>query len=207
MSQPISTAPYESDLELAVIKGDGEHALVFPWLRNPSGWVTAKTKARIAVQRRAARDDLAGPVICLLGAISVVGFFGFALFYLSQPAIYPNPGLPAYTPPPATRLVPLPRISDAPEIAPATRRDEPASALAALAQAQTPQKPTKEPDPPGHEHGHALPHQSDPRAFGYAQPWDKFGYARQRDSWYRDSSFNRGGAARPRISGGPKSSF
>jgi hypothetical protein len=40
-----------------------------------------------------------GPVICLLGAISaVVGCFWFALFYLSQPAVYANPGLAAYPP-------------------------------------------------------------------------------------------------------------
>jgi hypothetical protein len=192
MSQPISTAPYDPDLEPAVIDDGGN----------------AKTKARIAVRSPAtgARDDLAGPIICLLGSISAVGVFGFALFYLSQPAIYPNPGLAAYTPPAATRLVPLPRISDAPEVASeqATLGDEPPSAETALAQAQ---KPTKESDPSGHEHARALPHQSDPRAFGYSQPWDKFGYAQQWNGRYRDSSFNRGGGARPRMSGGPKSSF
>jgi hypothetical protein len=136
-----------------------------------------------------------GPVICLLGASSVVvACFWFAIFYLSQPAVYPNPGVAAYPRAPATQLV------NAPEVAPPP-------SLTALAQAQTPQKPTKQPNPPRHKHGRALPHEDDPRVFAYAQAWNTFGSVRRWDNSYRDSSFNRGGTARPRISGGPKSSF
>jgi hypothetical protein len=135
-----------------------------------------------------------GPVICLLGAISaVVGCFWFALFYLSQPAVYSNPGLAAYPPAPATQLV------NAPEVAPPP-------SLTALAQEQTPQKPTKQPDP-RHKHGRAVPHENDQRVFAYAQAWNTFGSVRQWDNSYRDSSFKRGGTPHPRKTGGPKSSF
>jgi hypothetical protein len=50
MWQPISTAPYERDLELAVIDGDGgPHALVFPCRRIPGGWIHAELKKWIDV--------------------------------------------------------------------------------------------------------------------------------------------------------------
>jgi hypothetical protein len=37
--QPISTAPFDRDLELAVIDDEGPHALVFPCRRVLKGWV------------------------------------------------------------------------------------------------------------------------------------------------------------------------
>jgi len=49
MWQPISTAPFGRDLELAVIEGDGPHALAFPCRRAFDGWVNAETKQRIDV--------------------------------------------------------------------------------------------------------------------------------------------------------------
>jgi hypothetical protein len=48
--QPISTAPFDRDLELAVIERDGPHALVFPCRRILSGWINAETKQRIEVR-------------------------------------------------------------------------------------------------------------------------------------------------------------
>ena len=48
--KPISTAPFDSDLELAVIDGDEPHALVFPCRRILGGWVKAENRARIDVQ-------------------------------------------------------------------------------------------------------------------------------------------------------------
>jgi hypothetical protein len=39
------------------------------------------------------------------------------LFWLMQPKVLENPGMAAYHPPPGTRLVPVPRKSDAPELA------------------------------------------------------------------------------------------
>jgi hypothetical protein len=48
--QPITTAPFDGDLELAVLDGDGAHALVFPCRRILSGWISAETKQRIEVR-------------------------------------------------------------------------------------------------------------------------------------------------------------
>jgi hypothetical protein len=48
--QPISTAPFEGVLELAVIDYDGPHALVFPCRRILRGWVNAETKERVDVR-------------------------------------------------------------------------------------------------------------------------------------------------------------
>jgi len=47
--RPISTAPSDAALELAVINSDGIHALVFPCRRNLGGWVNAETKDRVEV--------------------------------------------------------------------------------------------------------------------------------------------------------------
>jgi hypothetical protein len=44
----ISSAPFDRDLELAVIY-DGVHALVFPCRRILGGWIDADTKERIDV--------------------------------------------------------------------------------------------------------------------------------------------------------------
>jgi hypothetical protein len=49
MWESISTAPYDRDLELAVINRDGEHALVFPCRRTVDGWIGAETRLRIQV--------------------------------------------------------------------------------------------------------------------------------------------------------------
>ena len=43
MWEPIASAPFDRDLELAVLKDGGEHALVFPCRRVPGGWVDAKS--------------------------------------------------------------------------------------------------------------------------------------------------------------------
>jgi len=48
--QPIPSAPFDRDLELAVIDYDGPHALVFPCRRILGGWVNADTKQRIEVR-------------------------------------------------------------------------------------------------------------------------------------------------------------
>jgi hypothetical protein len=56
------------------------------------------------------------------------------LFILSKPTVYANPGLASAAPPPGTRLVPLPRQSDAPELV--DLLPAPASPLTAMALAQ-----------------------------------------------------------------------
>jgi len=50
MWQFISTAPFDLDLELAVIDQDGPHTLVFPCRRIADGWINAETKRRIDVR-------------------------------------------------------------------------------------------------------------------------------------------------------------
>jgi hypothetical protein len=46
---PIGSAPFDRDLELAVIDSAGSHALVFPCRRVLDGWLKAATKQRIDV--------------------------------------------------------------------------------------------------------------------------------------------------------------
>jgi hypothetical protein len=48
--QPISRAPFDCDVELAVIDEDGVHALVFPCRRVPEGWANARTNLQIEVR-------------------------------------------------------------------------------------------------------------------------------------------------------------
>jgi hypothetical protein len=50
MWEQVSSAPFDRDLELAVIDDDGPHALVFPCRRIPSGWMKAETKERLDVR-------------------------------------------------------------------------------------------------------------------------------------------------------------
>jgi hypothetical protein len=49
MWHDISTAPFDCDLELAVIDRDGPHPLVFACRRIVGGWMNAKTSERIDV--------------------------------------------------------------------------------------------------------------------------------------------------------------
>jgi hypothetical protein len=50
MWQPISTAPFSRDLELAVLDQDGPHALVFACRRIVGGWMNTETKERLDVR-------------------------------------------------------------------------------------------------------------------------------------------------------------
>jgi len=45
--QPVSTAPFGCDLELAVVDYDGVHTLVFPCRRIINGWMKTATQQRI----------------------------------------------------------------------------------------------------------------------------------------------------------------
>ncbi len=47
--QPIATAPFDRDLELAVINYDGTHALLFPCRRILNGWLNAETEKLVTV--------------------------------------------------------------------------------------------------------------------------------------------------------------
>ena len=46
----ISTAPFDCDLELAVLDAEGEHALVFPCRRVPGGWIKVTNKQWVDVR-------------------------------------------------------------------------------------------------------------------------------------------------------------
>jgi hypothetical protein len=46
---PAGSAPFNRDLELAVIDRDGLHALVFPCRRILTGWIRSGTRQRIEV--------------------------------------------------------------------------------------------------------------------------------------------------------------
>jgi len=48
--KPIATAPFDRDLELAVITYDGVYALAFPCRRILGSWIDAETKKRIDIQ-------------------------------------------------------------------------------------------------------------------------------------------------------------
>jgi hypothetical protein len=56
MWQQVSTAPFDRDLELAVIDDDGPHALVFPCRRILNGWMKVETKERLDVRPTHWRD-------------------------------------------------------------------------------------------------------------------------------------------------------
>jgi len=49
MWRSVTTAPFNRDLELAVLDEDGPHALVFPCRRIVNGWMNAKTQERLDV--------------------------------------------------------------------------------------------------------------------------------------------------------------
>nr|WP_246709447.1 hypothetical protein [Bradyrhizobium sp. 6(2017)] len=49
MWEDISTAPFDRELELAVVERDSLHALVFACCRIFCGWINAQTKQRVTI--------------------------------------------------------------------------------------------------------------------------------------------------------------
>lgn len=49
MWQPAATAPFDREIELAVIDEHGEHALIFACRRVADGWIRGKTRERLDV--------------------------------------------------------------------------------------------------------------------------------------------------------------
>jgi hypothetical protein len=47
--ETIATAPFDHDLELAVVEGDHVHPLVFACRRTKDGWTRASTCERVVV--------------------------------------------------------------------------------------------------------------------------------------------------------------
>ncbi len=54
--KPITSAPFDCDLELAVIEGSGVHPLVFACRRVVGGWINAATRERVPVHPTHWRD-------------------------------------------------------------------------------------------------------------------------------------------------------
>lgn len=48
--KPISTAPFDDDLQLSVIVDNEVYALAFPCRRTEHGWVNAKTRKQVFVE-------------------------------------------------------------------------------------------------------------------------------------------------------------
>lgn len=48
MWQPVTNAPFEQDIELAVLE-DGLHAVIFPCQRTLVGWVKSDTRERLDI--------------------------------------------------------------------------------------------------------------------------------------------------------------
>ncbi|MEX6506091.1 hypothetical protein [Jiella sp. M17.18] len=48
--QPISSAPFDRDLELAVLDHEGPHALVFPCRRTLHGWLRSEGGSSVDVR-------------------------------------------------------------------------------------------------------------------------------------------------------------
>jgi hypothetical protein len=64
------------------------------------------------------------------------------LYWLMQPKVFENPGLASYRPPPGTRLEPLPRASDAPQLAELPESKTVAAVAQEASSSETP-KPAK----------------------------------------------------------------
>jgi hypothetical protein len=136
-------------------------------------------------KRRACRSPLLGAERELGGGRRLL----FSALFPYQPKINPNSGVAAYTPPPGTRLIPLPRRSDAPELV-----DLPAdlpSALSALAQAQTSDQHAKaDARPPARKRPRADPGEYDQRKVGFGQQWN-FGHSGWSNSgWNNNRSWS-----------------
>jgi hypothetical protein len=138
----------------------------------------------MAMTWKSQSDDLLVPLFWVLSVMSAGAACFFLLLYsLSQPRVYANLGMAAYSAPPGTRLVPLPRKSDAPELA--ELAPEPSSPLNALARAEESAQPKRavRPQPPSRPRPEAR--ERDQRRFGYAQQWNE----RYRD-WNSQRAWN-----------------
>lgn len=111
-------------------------------------------------------------------------FFLF-LYWKMLPTVLINPGMAAYQPPPGTRLEPLPRKMDAPELAelpdrtPAIVVDEGKPEIKKLENGEARVAVRKRPRPPPQREYQT------PASSSYAQQWNR-GYEarRQASSWF-----------------------
>jgi hypothetical protein len=93
------------------------------------------------------------------------------LFSLFHPTLNFNPGLAAYVPPPGARLIPLPRASDAPELAELPA--DPPSPLTASAKAEVrDQQVKRDTRPPARKRPRIDSRGYDQQKFGFDQQWN-----------------------------------
>ena len=121
---------------------------------------------------------------------TILGCFLFLIFDLSQPTVYSNPGAAVYTPPAGTRLLPLPRTSDAPELA--DLLNEPPSPLTALARALDQKEAV--PEPPARKRPSVAVDENQQRTSDHRQQWN---------SGYGERNGNRAGSGARKMNGGP----
>ena len=129
-------------------------------------------------------------LLSTLGALGLLCSATAALFlmlyWLMQPKVLENPGMAAYHPPPSTRLVPVPRESEAPELA-----SLPESSAPSLAEAPIPAEPPKPAKPAVRERSKkivaAKPRRNPERERTYAQQQWGFASSQRRPepwSWF-----------------------
>jgi hypothetical protein len=133
-----------------------------------------------------ARSNLDGS-LSTLGALTLMCGLTAALFlllyWLMQPKALENPGMASYRPPPATRLEPVPRESDAPELA-----NLPENSNSVFAEALSPPQPPMPPKQEARERAKkaspARRRNPDPdQSYAQQQRWGP-GYGQQRaGSW------------------------
>jgi hypothetical protein len=101
--------------------------------------------------------------------LTMVTVFAISFRLLFQPAVYENPGLAGYSPPPGTRLVPLPRKTDAPQLADLPDLPPPTSEPLSTALAQT-QFADKQARPPAVHKRPQVSRRENERTRGYSSP-------------------------------------
>lgn len=120
----------------------------------PGAFLGMAKAVQAKLKSQSEESDIA--LFCVLGVLLAIGLsLSYLMFSLLQPTRVSNPGMAAFDPG-ATRLVPLPRKSDAPALAelPAAPPTPNTPALNALAQVnEPPAKP--EAKPAGHRRGAA----------------------------------------------------
>jgi hypothetical protein len=71
----------------------------------------------MATAHKSQIDDSLPILNALAVTLGLTAALFLLLYWLMQPKVFENAGLAAYQPPPGTRLEPLPRVSDAPQMA------------------------------------------------------------------------------------------
>jgi hypothetical protein len=110
---------------------------------DPGTYASTRCCTRMARARaswKSQSPEFGASMLSVFGVLFVGAAVLFVFLYdLLQPPTIPHPGLAAFSPPAGTRLIPLPRVSNAPlleqGLAPAPLPSQPSSALSARAQA------------------------------------------------------------------------